>query len=123
VLRARGVGNALLEISGDLIALGAPPGGDGWTVDIVDSEEPARRRVAVTLRDCALATSSVRGTTVRFGGVERGHLMNPRNAGGRPAVRQATVVAPGGLLADALSTAAVVSGQAPAEATGTWLLA
>ncbi|MDH5284466.1 MAG: FAD:protein FMN transferase [Gemmatimonadota bacterium] len=121
VLRARGVGSALLEVSGDLIAMGAPPGQDGWAVDVVDSADPARRPLSVTLRDRALATSAARGATVRLGAVERGHLMDPRGDGRKSGARQATVVAPSALLADALSTAAVVSGRAAPGPVETWI--
>ena len=121
VLRARGIASALLDVSGDLIALGAPPGRDGWPVDIVDGVSPGRDPATVELSDRALATSSAGGTTVRFGMVERGHLMNPREACREPAVRQATALAHTGLLADALSTAAAVSGRKSLAADRVWL--
>jgi len=122
VLRASGVASALLDISGDLIAVGAPPGRAGWPVEIAEGASPGARRVTVELRDRALATSSARGSSVRLGTVERGHLMNPLDPRHEPALRQATVLARTGLLADALSTALTVSGRRCPEADRVWLI-
>ena len=122
VLRACGVTSALLDISGDLIAVGAPPGHAGWPVEIADAASPGAANATVELRDRALATSSAKGTTVRLGTIERGHLMNPLDARRGPALRQATVVARTGLLADALSTALTVSGRRCAAADRIWVI-
>ena len=114
VLRARGIRRALLDVSGDSVALGAPPGEAGWLVGIADSARPGAAVASTRLRDEALATSANTVAVVRFGRAVRGHVMDP--ATGRPAarLRQATVVAPTAVLADALSTAMVVTGV-PAE--------
>jgi thiamine biosynthesis lipoprotein ApbE len=48
--------------------------------------------------------------------------MDPRDGMAEPTVRQATVVATSGLWADALSTAAAVSGHRPRGATRWWLV-
>jgi len=122
VLRARGIEAALLEVSGDVIALGAPPGSPGWPVDIVGPGSSGPLQTAM-LRNRALATSASRGAVIRLGTVERGHLMDPRDAWSQPAIRQATVVASSGVLADALSTAAAVSGRVTAGAEGAWVVA
>ena len=122
LLRANGVASALLDVSGDLIAVGAPPGRRGWPVDIADGGSPGTGHATVEVRDRALATSSARGAAVRLGTIERGHLMNPRDARREPALRQATVLARTGLLADALSTALTVSGRRCPAAERVWLI-
>src|SRR5439155_22208412 len=60
VLRARGLRRAFVDVSGDMAALGAPPGEPGWLVEIADPDRPgAGRAVATTrLRDAALATAA-----------------------------------------------------------------
>ncbi len=118
VLRARGITSALLEVSGDVYALGAPPGESGWPVDIVPpgaprgTGEPATPLATVRLRNAALATSGQEAQAVALGRAWVGHIMDP--ASGRPASgpRQATVTAPCALLADVGSTAALVRGRA-----------
>jgi thiamine biosynthesis lipoprotein len=122
VLRANGVASALLDVSGDLIAVGAPPGHAGWPVDIADGASQGAAHVTVELLDRALATSSAKGAAVRLGTIERGHLMNPLDAHREPALRQATVLARTGLLADALSTALTVSGRQCPAAERVWLI-
>ena len=110
VLRARGVGAALLDVSGDCLAIGAPPGEAGWEVGIADPRDPSNAPVrTVRLCDRALATSANTASVVEWRGARFGHVMDPRTA--RPAhrVRQVTVVAPSGVLADAWSTACLVA--------------
>jgi thiamine biosynthesis lipoprotein len=116
-LRRQGVERALLEVSGDLLALGAPPGSDGWLVDIADPERPGSILASTTIRDAALATSGQSAATVELSGRSHGHVMDP--ATGRPATRllQATVTARTARAADALSTATLVR---PADYPGVW---
>lgn len=113
-LRTRRIRAALLDVSGDLLAIGAPPGRPGWEVGIADPADPQGPPVrTVQLCDAALATSANTMSVVRWDGREFGHVMDPRTA--RPAhrVRQATVVAPSGVLADAWSTACLAAPVAP----------
>jgi thiamine biosynthesis lipoprotein len=112
VLRRMGIERAFLDISGDCIAIGAPPGeDDGWLVEIA-GPRPGDPMVGSTrLRDAALATSSNTMSVIRYGRAVRGHVMDPET--GWPADRlvQVTVVARTGTEADALSTGMLVSGK------------
>ena len=106
VLRGEGIARGFIDVSGDCYGLGAPPGEpEGWAVQIAGSTRVVR------LRDLALATSSNRQSVIELEKQVLGHVMDP--AEGRPVVtqRQATVVSTSGVLADALSTAALVSGR------------
>lgn len=110
-LRRMGIGSAFLDVSGDCIAIGAPPGVEaGWLVEIAD---PRGGGVvaSIHLRDAALATSSNTVSVVRYGRMLRGHVIDPET--GWPADRlvQVTVVAKTGTEADALSTGMLVSGK------------
>jgi thiamine biosynthesis lipoprotein len=109
VLRRAGIRRALLDVSGDCLAIGAPPGESGWLVGVADPERPGAVIGSTRLRDAALATSSNLASVVRYGRAVRGHVMDP--ASGYPAARcrQVSVVARTGLEADALSTAMLVS--------------
>jgi FAD:protein FMN transferase len=110
-LRALDVRSAFLNVSGDCYALGAPPGEDGWLVDIA-SPHPGQPPVASTrLRDAALATSSNAVSVVRYGRAVRGHVMDPQTGWPAAALAQVSVVASTGIEADALSTAMLVSGK------------
>lgn len=122
VLSDYGVSSALLDVSGDLLAIGAPPGALAWNVDIVDPRSAGTILVTARLRDQALATSANTVSVVRFGARLIGHVMDPY--AGRPADRrvQATVLARTGLEADALSTAMLVTGRAPPGVLRHWTL-
>jgi thiamine biosynthesis lipoprotein len=113
-LDAAGIRNAFIDVSGDCIARGAPPGEDGWLVELA-GPHPGDRPVGSTrLRDAALATSANTMSIVRYGRAIRGHVMNPETGWPAEALTQVTVVARTGVEADALSTAMLVSGK-PAE--------
>ena len=111
VLAGAGIGSAFLDISGDCIAMGAPPGVEaGWLVEIA-SPRGGPLVASTYLRDGALATSANSVSVVRYGRSVRGHVMDPET--GWPAERlvQVTVLARTGVEADALSTAMLVSGK------------
>jgi FAD:protein FMN transferase len=97
VLRDCGVRRAFVDVSGDCYGLGAPPEEpEGWLVGVAGSSRTVR------LRDAALATSA---------NSESCHVMNPATGYPVDRQRQATIVARTAIEADALSTAALVSGQ------------
>jgi thiamine biosynthesis lipoprotein len=109
VLRAAGIGRAFLDVSGDCLAIGAPPGQPGWLVDVADPDRRGAVVATTRLRDAALATSSNLVSVVRYGRAVRGHVMDPDSGWPAARCRQATVVARTGIEADALSTATLVS--------------
>jgi thiamine biosynthesis lipoprotein len=115
VLRQAGIRRAFLDVSGDCLAIGAPPGETGWLVEIVDPAKPGGVSVRTRLRDSALATSANTVSVIRWGRAVRGHVMNPATGYPASALVQATVLARTGLEADALSTAVLV---APASYPG-----
>lgn len=117
VLRRHRITAALLDVSGDCIALGAPPGQSGWEVDIADSARPGTLLARTRLAEAALATSSNQVSVVRYDGKSLGHIMDPESGVPARALRQATAVAHSGLDADALSTAMIVAGRAVGPAT------
>lgn len=115
VLRRHGIRHALLDVSGDMLAMGAPPGEAGWRVALA---EPDGRppRTTVMLRDAALATSANTVQTRRYGALVVGHVMDPREGTSAAALRQVSVVAPRAILADAHATAALAGGYDAASA-------
>lgn len=100
VLQAHGVSQALIELSGDFLALGAPDGFAGWPLVAADPWTGEPTEAVFDLNHAALATSAV---------VERRSILDPRSGQIAEHVAQATVLAPTATLADAWSTAAVVA--------------
>jgi thiamine biosynthesis lipoprotein len=103
-LRRCGVAEALLDLGGQIAAVGRA------TVAVADPRDRARTAVMLSVEDESVSTSgnSERGRTVN--GRRIGHLLDPRT--GQPATDfgSATAVAPSGLSADVLSTAFFVLG-------------
>ena len=104
---AAGATSALLDLGGNLMAVGRPPSGRFWEFGVKDPRDPERLAGVVEILEGSVSTS---------GSYENpGHLMDPRT--GRSAdtdVLAATVVADSGAEADALSTALCVAGSAAA---------
>ncbi|HEV8612419.1 MAG TPA: FAD:protein FMN transferase [Gemmatimonadales bacterium] len=113
VLRRAGLQRALLDISGDLLALGAPPGRVGWPLDIANPSGRGALRT-VLLRDAALATSANTVAVVHYGAISCGHVLEPWSGQPARALRQVTVVADTAIRADAFATALLVSGRSAA---------
>lgn len=103
-LGAAGVGRAKLDLGGQVSVVG-----DEW-ISLADPRDRFRRAASVRVRDASLSTSGNSERGLLVGGVRIGHLLDP--ATGRPArdFGSATVLAPAGLVADALSTALFVAG-------------
>ncbi len=106
-LRGRGVSRALVEAGGDVVVGDAPPGRPGWQVDVAGAD-PALTGRAAALRRAAVSTSGPTAQFVEIGGVRYSHVVDPRTGVGLRNARAATVVAPHGATADALSTALTV---------------
>ncbi len=114
VLRERGIHNFILSAGGQVYA-GGRKGDRRWVVGIRDPRgAPDDHFALVEVHDASMSTS---GDYERFfikDGARYHHILDPRT--GRPAagLRSATVVASDPVLADALSTAALVLGPAAA---------
>ena len=120
VLRARGVRRAFLDVSGDMAAIGAPPGEPGWRVDVTDPDRPGETVAHTRLRDTALATAANTESFVRYGSLIVGHVMDPATGWPARALTQASVVTRTAVAADALSTAMLVSGRPSAGVSNSW---
>jgi len=107
VLRERGIAHAIVNVGGDLYALGDAPDGEGWHVGIRSPHDA--RVVAATLRvsDQAVATSGDYAQFFSWRGRRYHHLMDPVTAVPRVSpVKSLTVQADDCMDADAAATAA-----------------
>lgn len=108
-------GAVVVDAGGDAVLRGAPPGDDGWTVEIEDPDDAARTIGVLIVRDQAVATSAANRRRWRRGTRSMHHLIDPRTR--EPActdVAQATIVAPTAELADVMAKVAFVVGGAAA---------
>lgn len=113
VLREAGVGSALVHGGTSSVStIGAPPGRDGWRVQLGQGDAPV-----VVLRDMSLSVSAPSGRVIERDGNRLGHILDPRTR--RPAERgtvMAAAIDESPLRAEGFSTAMVVLGERPPAA-------
>jgi thiamine biosynthesis lipoprotein len=105
-LRDRGIENGLVNVGGDLYALGVSEDGDPWRVGVRSPDDPTRLSTTLTVTDMAVATSGDYERYFRHGEVHYHHLLDP--ATGAPRETRAhslTVTAATCMTADAAATA------------------
>ncbi|RMG34702.1 MAG: FAD:protein FMN transferase [Planctomycetota bacterium] len=110
VLQQHGIRSALIDAGGDLRLGEPPPGRTAWTVAVADLTREAAIAERLSLRRCAIATSGDLYQFVEIDGTRYSHIIDPRT--GEPVVvrRSVSVLAPSGMLADALASAISVLG-------------
>ncbi|GAB4040239.1 FAD:protein FMN transferase [Spirosoma jeollabukense] len=111
VLHRFGIRSALLDIGGDILADNPPPGTTGWRVGLGSGEAGDADTTTILLKNAAITTS---GDTYRFlehNGRRYSHIMNPRSGLGLKHFVRATVLAPDGYHADALTKVFSVAGM------------
>ncbi len=105
VLKSRGIGRAIVMGGGDM-AIGAPPPDQrGWKVEIRQAEATSHGNQGyLVLRNSGVATSGDIFQFVEIDGRHYSHIINPLTGMAVTEAASATVVAPNGITADALST-------------------
>jgi FAD:protein FMN transferase len=88
------------------------PNGDprGWRVGISHPWQNGRRLAEVWLRGRSLGTSAATFQHLEYNGKKLGHVLDPRSGWPAEGIASASVLAPTGAEADALSTAFYVGG-------------
>ena len=109
-LKSAGVSDAVLDLGGQVLALGADPDGNPWRVPVADPRDRGRTVAVLGVTGVSVSTSGDSERSREAGGRRIGHILDPRT--GEPAsdFGSVTVVAPSGLAADVLSTALFVLG-------------
>lgn len=95
-----------------LVARGRRTGQQGWTVRVRHPLRPNEVIAEFVLAGAALSTSGSANQSFVLGGKRYGHVIDPRSGWPADLMHSATVIAPTGALADALSTAFYVMGEA-----------
>lgn len=110
-LGALGVRSALVAVSGDLAFSDAPPGERGWRIGVHSGDAAVPGVPAVLeLTNAAVSTSGSSRQHVEIGGRRYSHIIDSSSGMGLVDDITVTVVAPHGLEADGLDTAASVLG-------------
>jgi thiamine biosynthesis lipoprotein len=76
-LRASGITSGVIELAGDVGAIGSRPDGTPWRIAVQSPAEPGSL-CTVQLVDSAIATSGNYARRVEYQGKQYGHLLNPK---------------------------------------------
>jgi FAD:protein FMN transferase len=113
VLKKAGIKSAMISAAGSSIyALGAPPGEDGWRVDIKDPKNPEKIAVEVVLRNESLSTSGSYEKFFRVRGKTYSHIMDPRTGYPASGTLSVSVIAPRALDSEAWTKPLFIQGRA-----------
>ena len=105
-LREWGIADALVNVGGDLQALGVSPEGDPWEVGVRDPHDATRLAARFRITDRAVATSGDYEQFFEHGGRRYHHLLDPATGEPRRAAgHSVTVAADRCVDADAAGTA------------------
>ncbi len=110
VLVSGGIKDALINIGGNIFAMGNAPGRDGWHIGIQDPRHKRDIAYRLKLKNKAVSTSGDYERFFILGAKRFSHIINPLT--GKPAegVISTTIVSDSAEQADALSTAVFVLG-------------
>jgi FAD:protein FMN transferase len=114
VLKREGISSALVAGSGDIVVSDPPPGRPGWRISVAplkaESNGEASSGPMIWLKNAAVSTSGDAEQFVEIDGVRYSHVLDPKTGLGLTERRSVTVIAPEGITADGLDTAACVLG-------------
>jgi FAD:protein FMN transferase len=114
-LRDWGITDGIVNVGGDLYALGRPLDDEAWQVGVRSSEQPDRIERVIPLTNAAVATSGDYEQFFDYAGTRYHHILDPATAAPRRVVAHSvTVAADDCMTADAAATA--VFGLEPAAA-------
>lgn len=105
-LREWGIKDGVVNVGGDLFAMGSSLDDEGWSVGVRSAADPARLAGTMVVRDRAVATSGDYEQFFEHGGRRYHHLLDPATGAPRAtAVHSLTVMAATCMTADAAATA------------------
>lgn len=111
VLRRHGITRAYVDGGGDLSLGDPPPGRRGWRIGVAPlDEEKSKPSEYLELSNCGVATSGDAFQHVTLGGTRYSHIVDPATGLGLTDRSSVTVIAPSGMMADALASAICVLG-------------
>ena len=112
-LRQMGIKSAMINVGGNIYALGSKPDGAPWRVGIQDPRDEKKIIAVLSVKDTAVVSSGDYERYFIRDGVRYHHILDP--ATGKPArkVTGTTILAPSATDADVLSTAIFVLGVGP----------
>ncbi|MDO6429535.1 FAD:protein FMN transferase [Flavitalea sp. BT771] len=110
VMQQMGVASGVVNASGDLTAWGYQPGGEPWTIGIVNPNSAGQIFSYLNVTGLALATSGNYEKYVIIDGKRYSHTINPRTGLPVTGIKSVTILCPNAEIADAMATPVMIMG-------------
>jgi thiamine biosynthesis lipoprotein len=107
---ALGIRHGLVDLGGDIRAIGKAPDGAPWFIGIRHPRRPETAMATVALDSAALATSGDYERFIEVGGRRYCHILDPRSGWPAEGLRSVSVIAEDCLVAGSLATIAMLKG-------------
>ena len=111
ILISRGIKDGLINLGGNIFALGNAPGGKNWKTGVLDPRNKGKLLHNFELTNRAISTSGNYERFFEIEGKRYSHIINPVTGVPCQGIISVTVVADSAEEADALSTAIFVMGE------------
>jgi FAD:protein FMN transferase len=118
ILRDAGIRSALVELAGDIVALGGQTSDAAWQIGIRDPQAPADSIVSVQLTNAAICSSGNYARRFHHNGKFVSHLLHPQTGQPIDGPCSVSVIGESALVAGTIATAACLQDEAGAQ---TWL--
>jgi thiamine biosynthesis lipoprotein len=119
ICRAGGIGHALIDLGGDIRAVGCQGDGAPWPVGIRHPRDGDAALAVLAVDGRAVATSGDYERCIEIGGRRYCHILDPRTGWPVQGLAAVTVVAPSCMVAGSVATIAMLKGDgAPAWLAG-----
>jgi thiamine biosynthesis lipoprotein len=114
-LSTHGITDALVDLSGNMVALGHPEGRPAWRIGIRDPRDRFRYFARLAITGEAISSSGQYEQFLAANGRTYGHIIDPRTGWPANELISVTVVAPTAMACDAWDTPLFVMGAAKAR--------
>ena len=111
ILAAHGIKNGLINLGGNMFALGSAPAKKKWKIGVEDPRNKGKLLHSFELTDMAISTSGNYERFFEIEGKRYSHIINPITGEPCQGIISVTVMADSAEEADALSTAIFVMGE------------
>jgi FAD:protein FMN transferase len=105
-IQSKGISTALVDVSGDIVAIGAPPGSKGWKIGVnIPEQTDELLPQYLLISNKAVTTSGDAYQFILHDGKKYSHVIDPRTGYGITSQKNVTVIANDGTTADWLTKA------------------
>lgn len=112
VMIAQGVNSGVVNASGDLSAWGLQPGGQEWTIGIVNPNLKNEVFSYIKITNMAVATSGNYEKYIMVDGKKYSHTIDPRTGLPVSGIKSVTIITTNAEIADAMATPVMIMGIA-----------